>query len=154
MATKVRGRTGPGPNQVGLSRAHILASIDASLKRLGLDHVDLYQIHGFDPAARRRARARLDPMSASTSASESVPSERLAAHPPPVVLARKHSCWALPHAADAATSTVRKQRGHAPEIRSVVAMTGSAPSCSEARRGPSGATANRACPSDGAMLMR
>lgn len=50
VATKVRGRTGPGPNQVGLSRAHILASIDGSLKRLGLDHVDLYQIHGFDPA--------------------------------------------------------------------------------------------------------
>ena len=48
VATKVRGRTGPGPNQVGLSRAHILASIDASLTRLGLDHVDLYQIHGFD----------------------------------------------------------------------------------------------------------
>jgi aryl-alcohol dehydrogenase-like predicted oxidoreductase len=49
VATKVRGRTGPGPNQVGLSRAHVFASIDASLKRLGLDHVDLYQIHGFDP---------------------------------------------------------------------------------------------------------
>jgi aryl-alcohol dehydrogenase-like predicted oxidoreductase len=50
VATKVRGRTGPGVNQVGLSRAHIMASIDASLKRLDLDHVDLYQIHGFDPA--------------------------------------------------------------------------------------------------------
>jgi aryl-alcohol dehydrogenase-like predicted oxidoreductase len=50
VATKVRGRTGPGPNQVGLSRVHVLASIDASLKRLGLDHVDLYQIHGADPA--------------------------------------------------------------------------------------------------------
>ena len=49
VATKVRGRVGPGINQVGLSRAHILASIDASLGRLGLDHVDLYQIHGFDP---------------------------------------------------------------------------------------------------------
>ena len=49
IATKVRGRVGPGVNQVGLSRAHILASIDASLRRLGLDHVDLYQIHGFDP---------------------------------------------------------------------------------------------------------
>jgi aryl-alcohol dehydrogenase-like predicted oxidoreductase len=48
VATKVRGRTGPGPNQVGLSRAHILASIDASLRRLKLDHVDLYQIHGVD----------------------------------------------------------------------------------------------------------
>lgn len=48
VATKVRGRTGPGVNQVGLSRGHIMASIDASLKRLGLDHVDLYQIHGFD----------------------------------------------------------------------------------------------------------
>jgi aryl-alcohol dehydrogenase-like predicted oxidoreductase len=50
VATKVRGRVGPGINEVGLSRAHILAAIDASLRRLGLDHVDLYQIHGFDPA--------------------------------------------------------------------------------------------------------
>jgi aryl-alcohol dehydrogenase-like predicted oxidoreductase len=50
VATKVRGRMGPGVNQVGLSRGHILSSIDASLTRLGLDHVDLYQIHGFDPA--------------------------------------------------------------------------------------------------------
>jgi aryl-alcohol dehydrogenase-like predicted oxidoreductase len=50
VATKVRGRVGPGVNQVGLSRAHILSSIDGSLGRLGLDHVDLYQIHGFDPA--------------------------------------------------------------------------------------------------------
>ncbi len=50
VATKVRGRVGPGINEVGLSRAHILASIDHSLQRLGLDHVDLYQIHGFDPA--------------------------------------------------------------------------------------------------------
>lgn len=49
VATKVRGRVGPGVNQIGLSRAHILASIDASLQRLGLDHVDLYQIHGVDP---------------------------------------------------------------------------------------------------------
>ncbi|HWO24247.1 MAG TPA: aldo/keto reductase [Kofleriaceae bacterium] len=49
VATKVRGRVGPGVNQVGLSRAHILAAIDGSLSRLGLDHVDLYQIHGFDP---------------------------------------------------------------------------------------------------------
>jgi len=50
VATKVRGRVGPGVNQVGLSRAHILTSIEASLTRLGLDHVDLFQIHGFDPS--------------------------------------------------------------------------------------------------------
>lgn len=50
VATKVRGRMGQGPNQVGLSRYHILSSIDASLKRLNLDHVDLYQIHGVDPS--------------------------------------------------------------------------------------------------------
>jgi aryl-alcohol dehydrogenase-like predicted oxidoreductase len=48
VATKVRGRTGPGPNQLGLSRSHILSSIDASLRRLRLDYVDLYQIHGVD----------------------------------------------------------------------------------------------------------
>jgi len=49
LATKVRGRVGPGPNDVGLSRGHIMASIDASLQRLGTDYIDLYQIHGFDP---------------------------------------------------------------------------------------------------------
>jgi aryl-alcohol dehydrogenase-like predicted oxidoreductase len=49
IATKVRGRMGPGPNAIGLSRGHIMDEIAASLKRLGLDHVDLYQIHGFDP---------------------------------------------------------------------------------------------------------
>ncbi len=48
IATKVRGRTGPGPNAVGLSRGHIMDQIAASLKRLKLDYVDLYQIHGFD----------------------------------------------------------------------------------------------------------
>ncbi|HEY4185779.1 MAG TPA: aldo/keto reductase [Polyangia bacterium] len=48
VATKVRGRVGPGPNAVGLSRGHIMDSIDSSLKRLGTDYVDLYQIHGFD----------------------------------------------------------------------------------------------------------
>src|SRR5690348_3748134 len=49
VATKVRGRTMPGENGAGLSRKHILASIDASLERLGLDYVDLYQIHRWDP---------------------------------------------------------------------------------------------------------
>ena len=48
VATKVHGRTMPGPNGRGLSRKHILASIDASLQRLGLDYVDLYQIHRWD----------------------------------------------------------------------------------------------------------
>jgi len=50
VATKVRGRVGPGVNQVGLSRGHVLYGIDESLRRLGLDFVDLYQIHGFDPS--------------------------------------------------------------------------------------------------------
>jgi len=49
LATKVRGRTGPGPNDIGLSRKHILDSCEASLKRLGTDHIDLYQVHSFDP---------------------------------------------------------------------------------------------------------
>ncbi|MBK7586164.1 MAG: aldo/keto reductase [Myxococcales bacterium] len=48
VASKCRGRTGPGPNQVGLSRAHIMAAVDASLERLQLDYIDLYQIHGVD----------------------------------------------------------------------------------------------------------
>jgi aryl-alcohol dehydrogenase-like predicted oxidoreductase len=49
IATKVRGRMSQDPNDVGLSRAHIFASVDASLRRLGTDWIDLYQIHGFDP---------------------------------------------------------------------------------------------------------
>jgi aryl-alcohol dehydrogenase-like predicted oxidoreductase len=49
LATKVRGRAGLGQNDEGLSRRHILASIEGSLARLGTDHVDLYQIHGYDP---------------------------------------------------------------------------------------------------------
>src|SRR5881275_3243071 len=48
VATKVHGTTMPGENGRGLSRKHILASIDASLGRLGLDYVDLYQIHRWD----------------------------------------------------------------------------------------------------------
>jgi 1-deoxyxylulose-5-phosphate synthase len=49
VATKVFWKTMPGENGGGLSRKHILASIDASLERLGLDYVDLYQIHRWDP---------------------------------------------------------------------------------------------------------
>jgi aryl-alcohol dehydrogenase-like predicted oxidoreductase len=49
LATKVRGRVGPGPNDVGLSRLHIIESCNASLKRLGTDYIDLYQVHNFDP---------------------------------------------------------------------------------------------------------
>jgi 1-deoxyxylulose-5-phosphate synthase len=48
LATKVHGRTMPGENGRGLSRKHILASIEASLERLGVDYVDLYQIHRWD----------------------------------------------------------------------------------------------------------
>ena len=49
IATKVHGRMRPGPNGAGLSRAAIMHEIDASLRRLGTDYVDLYQIHRFDP---------------------------------------------------------------------------------------------------------
>src|SRR4051812_30739036 len=50
VATKVFGETGPAANTRGASRGHILDGVKASLKRLQLDHIDLYQIHGFDPA--------------------------------------------------------------------------------------------------------
>ena len=50
VATKVFGETGTGPNARGATRSHILDGVKASLKRLQLDHIDLYQIHGFDPA--------------------------------------------------------------------------------------------------------
>jgi len=50
IATKVHGAMGEGPNSRGLSRKHIMWQIDESLRRLGTDYVDLYQIHRFDPA--------------------------------------------------------------------------------------------------------
>jgi len=49
IATKVAGPMGSGPNEVGLSRSHILAGVDASLRRLGTDYIDLYQVHFYDP---------------------------------------------------------------------------------------------------------
>jgi len=50
IATKVRGAMGDSPNQVGLSRKHILEAVDASLRRLGTDYIDLYQMHSWDSA--------------------------------------------------------------------------------------------------------
>ncbi|MBN8998227.1 MAG: aldo/keto reductase, partial [Rhizobiales bacterium] len=49
LATKALGQVGPGPNDRGASRGHIMDAVKASLKRLGTDYIDLYQIHGFDP---------------------------------------------------------------------------------------------------------
>ncbi len=49
IATKGMGPMGEGPNDAGANRYHLLHQIDASLARLGLDHVDLYQVHGWDP---------------------------------------------------------------------------------------------------------
>jgi aryl-alcohol dehydrogenase-like predicted oxidoreductase len=56
IATKVHGKMHDGPNGSGLSRKAILSEIDKSLKRLGTDYVDLYQIHRWDskPPSRRR----------------------------------------------------------------------------------------------------
>ncbi|WP_163575526.1 aldo/keto reductase [Halomonas faecis] len=50
VASKVFGETGRGVNARGLSRYHIMEGVKASLRRLQLDHIDLYQVHGFDPA--------------------------------------------------------------------------------------------------------
>ena len=63
IATKAMGSMGPGVNDAGVSRYHLMHQIDASLKRLGTDHVDLYQIHGWDPTTRMEEALRaLDDM--------------------------------------------------------------------------------------------
>lgn len=48
IATKVIGPMGPGPNDKGLSRHHILRAVEDSLRRLGTDYIDLHQVHGWD----------------------------------------------------------------------------------------------------------
>ena len=48
LATKVHAPTGTGPNDLGLSRLHIMRALEDSLRRLGTDHIDLYQLHNFD----------------------------------------------------------------------------------------------------------
>jgi aryl-alcohol dehydrogenase-like predicted oxidoreductase len=73
IATKVRGRTGTGPNDVGLSRGHVMDQIAGSLKRLNLDYVDLYQIHGFDAVTPMEETLR------SMTSSRAVSCVRLAA---------------------------------------------------------------------------
>ena len=48
IATKVYGRVGPGRNDIGASRGHIMDGVEANLRRLQTDHIDLYQIHAND----------------------------------------------------------------------------------------------------------
>ena len=61
VATKAYGVTGPGPMGRGTSRGHLLSALDASLRRLGLDHVDLWQLHAWDPVTPwEEAMAALD----------------------------------------------------------------------------------------------
>jgi len=68
LATKCHGKMGPAPWQQGTSRKHVLSAIDASLKRLGTDYVDLYQIHQYDAATPIIGASKPDQLKASIAA--------------------------------------------------------------------------------------
>lgn len=72
LATKVRGRTGPGVNDQGLSRYHMLRAVRESIRRLGTDYIDLYQLHGWDSAT---------PLEETMDAMEHLISEGLVIYP-------------------------------------------------------------------------
>jgi predicted aldo/keto reductase-like oxidoreductase len=93
LATKVYYPTGPGPNDRGLSRKHILSGIDASLRRLGTNHLDLYQIHRWDPHTPiQETMAAGTTMPTSTSSKPSARSRPSAACPRH--RSRWPGCWA------------------------------------------------------------
>ena len=82
LATKARMPMGDGPNDAGLSRHHLIASCEASLRRLGVDHIDLYQVHEWDGVTPRRGdaararHARRGPARCATSAARTTPAGR------------------------------------------------------------------------------
>jgi aryl-alcohol dehydrogenase-like predicted oxidoreductase len=72
VATKVRFPTGDGPNDAGLSRYHLIEGCEASLKRLGIGHVDLYQLHEWD--GQTPLEETLEALAASSGLARSVTS--------------------------------------------------------------------------------
>ena len=78
ISTKGTFRSGDGPNDVGSSRFHIMKAVDASLKRLGTDYIDLYQLHGFDaqtPSGKRCVRSTIS-CAQARSATSALPTSR------------------------------------------------------------------------------
>src|SRR3982751_108788 len=105
LFTKVYGPTGPGPNDRGLSRKHILEACDGSLKRLQTDHIDLYQAHRFDyeTPLEETLRAFDDLVRAGTSSTTSAcPSGRRRRSPPRW---RSRTRWASTGSCRASRST-------------------------------------------------
>ena len=124
VATKAVGRTGPGPMGRGASRGHLLAALDASLERLGLDYVDLWQLHAWDEATPIEETLAACDLAVSSGRARYIGDQQLhrladrAGRHLAARLARPHARWSARRSSTRCCSAASSARSSPPRSRS------------------------------------